>query len=318
VTNSAGFHVGPSSFLAAMFMSLFVIYGFDTASTLAEETRDPRRAAPRAVLYSVIGAFVIGGVFLLGALIAIPNLHTATSGLGWSPAQVIEANFSTGFATLYLFVVSAAIFVCCLSILAATIRLCFGMARDNQLPISGPLSRVSPNLHTPVWTCIVVGLLSAVPFIKYAGVAIIAIAATGMIYLSYFLGNLVIMRARARGWPKASAPFRLGRWGVIVNVLALLYGGSMLVNFAWPRVASNPEPRQTGGLLSLGLGFLNRIPILWTVAIGIAVIGALYYLIVGRSKNFAPVTAPSPDDPIHPTDPTLPAGGTAAASPADG
>ena len=298
VTNSAGFHVGPSSFLAAMFMSLFVIYGFDTASTLAEETRNPRRAAPRAVLYSVIGAFVIGGVFLLGTLVAIPNLHTATSGLGWNPAQVIEANFSTGFATLYLFVVSAAIFVCCLSILAATIRLCFGMSRDNQLPISGLLSRVSPSLHTPVWTCIVVALLAAVPFIKYAGVAIIAIAATGMIYLSYFLGNIVIMRARARGWPRVSAPFRLGRWGIVVNILALLYGGAMLVNFAWPRVASNPEPRQTGGLLSLGLGFLNRIPILWTVAIVIALIGAIYYLLVGRTKTIAPVTAPSPDDEL--------------------
>jgi amino acid transporter len=298
VTNSAGFHVGPSSFLAAMFMSLFVIYGFDTASTLAEETRNPRRAAPRAVLYSVIGAFVIGGVFLLGTLVAIPNLHTATSGLGWNPAQVIEANFSTAFATLYLFVVSAAIFVCCLSILASTIRLCFGMARDNQLPMSGPLARVSPSLHTPVWTCIVLAVLAALPFIKYAGVAIIAIAATGMIYLSYFLGNLAIMRARARGWPRVSAPFRLGRWGMLVNVVALLYGGAMLVNFAWPRVASNPEPRQTGGLLSLGLGFLNRIPILWTVAVVIALVGAIYYLLVGRTKDFAPVTAPSPDDEI--------------------
>jgi amino acid transporter len=312
VTNSAGFHVAPSSFLAAMFMSLFVIYGFDTASTLSEETRDPRRAAPKAVLYSVIGAFVIGGVFLLGALVAIPNLHTATSGLGWSPAQVIEANFSTGFATLYLFVVSAAIFVCCLSILAATIRLCFGMARDNQLPISGPLSRVSPSLHTPVWTCIVVAVLSALPFIKYAGVAIIAIAATGMIYLSYFLGNLVIMRARVRGWPKVRAPFRLGRWGIVINVLGLLYGGSMLVNFAWPRVASNPEPRQTGGLLSLGPAFLNRIPILWTVAIVIALIGVIYYLAVGARKKFAPVTAPSPDDPLQS------AGGTGTASRPDG
>jgi amino acid transporter len=312
VTNSAGFHVGPSSFLAAMFMSLFVIYGFDTASTLAEETRNPRRAAPRAVLYSVIGAFVIGGVFLLGTLVAIPNLHTATSGLGWNPAQVIEANFSTGFATLYLFVVSAAIFVCCLSILAATIRLCFGMARDNQLPVSGSLARVSPRLHTPVWTCIVLAVLAALPFIKYAGVAIIAIAATGMIYLSYFLGNIVIMRARVRGWPKARAPFRLGRWGIVVNILALLYGGAMLVNFAWPRVASNPEPRQTGGLLSLGLGFLNRIPILWTVAVVIALVGAIYYLLVGRTKAFAPVTAPSPDD-------ELPAvGGTGAARLPDG
>src|SRR6202046_5309577 len=126
VTNSAGFHVNGRTFVAAMFMSLFVIYGFDTASTLAEETRDPRRNAPKAVLFSVVGAFVIGGVFLLGTLIAIPNMGAAVKG-AFGPAAIIEANFSTGFATLYLFVVSAAIFVCCLSILAATIWLCFGI-----------------------------------------------------------------------------------------------------------------------------------------------------------------------------------------------
>jgi len=36
VNNSSGIHVAPNTFLAAMFMSLFVIYGFDTASTLSE------------------------------------------------------------------------------------------------------------------------------------------------------------------------------------------------------------------------------------------------------------------------------------------
>ncbi|HJY60952.1 MAG TPA: amino acid permease, partial [Streptosporangiaceae bacterium] len=305
VTNSAGFRVEPASFLAAMFMSLFVIYGFDTASTLSEETKDPRRQAPKAVLYSVIGAFIIGGVFLLGALVAIPNLKTATSGLGWSPAQVIEANFSTGFATLYLFVVSAAIFVCCLSIMAATIRLCFGMSRDNQLPGSKFLSRVSPRLHTPVWSCIAVAAIAAIPFYQYSGVAIIAIAATGMIYLSYFLGNIVIMRARVHGWPRTRAPFRLGRWGLLVNVVALLYGGAMLVNFAWPRVASNPKPNQTGGLLKLG--FLDGIPILWIVVVFITLVGAVYYLVVGRTKAFAPVTVPPEDDPVEQA-----AGGTGA------
>jgi amino acid transporter len=299
VTNSGGLHVGPSTFLAAMFMSLFVIYGFDTASTLAEETRDPRRAAPKAVLYSVIGAFIIGGVFLLGTLMAIPNLHTAitgNAGLGWNPANIIEANFPSWLATIYLLVVSAAIFVCCLSILAATIRLCFGMSRDNTLPFSRIWSKVSPTLHTPVFACIIIALLAAVPFLKYSGVAIIAIAATGMIYLSYFLGNLVIMRARLRGWPKISAPFSLGRWGPVINVLALLYGGAMLVNFAWPRVASNPEPSQTGGLLTFGIDFVNKIPILWLVVIVITLIGVIYYLAVGRRKQFAPVVAPAGDD----------------------
>src|SRR5580704_15665319 len=282
VTNSAGFRVEPASFLAAMFMSLFVIYGFDTASTLSEETKDPRRQAPKAVLYSVIGAFVIGGVFLLGTLVAIPNLKTATSGLGWNPAQVITANFPSAFATLYLFVVAAAIFVCC-------------------------LSRVSPSLHTPVWCCVAVMAIAAIPFIQFSGVAIVAIAATGMIYLSYFLGNLVILRARLKGWPRRPAPFKLGRWGVLVNVVALLYGGAMLVNFAWPRIASNPKPNQEGGLLHLN--FLDGVPILWTVAVFIVLVGAVYYLVVGRTKAFAPVTAPPDDDPVEAA-----AGGSGAAA----
>ena len=86
VTNSGGIHVGFGAFFAAMFMSLFVIYGFDTASTLAEETNEPRRKAPQAVLASVGGAFVIGGIFLLASLMAIPNLATAIkAGLGPRP-----------------------------------------------------------------------------------------------------------------------------------------------------------------------------------------------------------------------------------------
>src|SRR5437588_4808207 len=52
------FHTGGTSlttgtFLVAMFMSLYVIYGFDTASTLAEETKNPRADAPKAVIGSV-------------------------------------------------------------------------------------------------------------------------------------------------------------------------------------------------------------------------------------------------------------------------
>lgn len=292
VTNSAGLTVNGSSFLVAMFMSLFVIYGFDTASTLAEETRDPRRAAPKAVLMSITGAFIIGGVFLLGTLMAIPNMGTAIKN-GWSPASVIEANFSPFWATVYLFVVSAAIFVCCLSIMASTIRLTFGMARDNQLPLSRPLSRVAPSLHTPVWACVAVAVLASIPFIEFAGAGIIAIAATGMIYLSYFLGNLAILGARLKGWPKTGSPFKLGGWGLPVNIIGLLYGGAMLINFAWPRAASNPTPTQSG---LLHLGSLNGIPILWTVLVFIVTVGAIYYLVVGRKKQFAPVVAPKGDD----------------------
>jgi amino acid transporter len=295
VTNSGGLPVNFGSFFLAMFMSLFVIYGFDTASTLAEETNDPRRMAPRAVLASVAGAFVIGGIFLLALLIAIPNLKGAIAG-GYGPASIIEANFSKVPATIYLLIVSAAILVCCMCIMTATIRLCFSMARDNNLPFSRPITKVSPSLHTPIVACVVVGVLSAVPMIQYAGAGYVAIAATGMIYLSYFLGNVASLKARFQGWPRVKSPFALGPWGKVVNTIGILYGGAMLVNFAWPRAASNPEPIQTvvakSQLLNFHINFLNHIPVLYTVLVVWLIIGMLYYGLVQRRKHLPPVTIP--------------------------
>jgi urea carboxylase system permease len=289
---SAGviFHTGGTSlttgtFLVAMFMSLFVIYGFDTAGTLAEETKNPRVEAPKAILGSIIGAFIIGGIFLYAMLLAIPNLKDGIKG-GFGPAAIIDANFGNAFSTVFLLVVSAAIFVCCLSIQTSTIRLCFGMARDDRLPGSKVLAKVNGELHTPIAACVAIGLLAFIPMIQYAGAGIIAIAATGMIYLSYFIGNLALLRARLRGWPKSKAPFSLGKWGLPVNLVGLAWGGGMLINFAWPRGApgyTNPTPKQVGGL-NFHWGWLNGQPVLWTVLVVIVLVGGLYYGLVQRNK----------------------------------
>ena len=295
VTNSAGFHVNGSTFLAAMFMSLFVIYGFDTASTLSEETKDPRRAAPKAVLYSVIGAFIIGGVFLLGTLVAIPNLGTAvrTAGTGADhrgqlPDRVRDPVPVRGLrGDLRLLPVDPgrdypAVLRDVAGQPAAGVRVAVpGVAQPAHPGVE--LHRGRGDLRHPV--------------LPVLGRRDIAIAATGMIYLSYFLGNIVIMAARARGWPKVSAPFRLGRWGLLVNAVALIYGGAMLVNFAWPRIASNPKPGRPGSARHAGLPGRDPDPV--DRGVFIALVGAIYYLVVGRSKTFAPVTAPSGDDPVE-------------------
>ena len=295
------------TFFAAMFMSLFVIYGFDTASTLAEETKNPRREAPKAVLASIGGAFVIGLIFIYSTIIAIPGNIDAYVGkvaqtFTGPPVDIITLNFTGSAAWLgnvYLFVVFAAIYVCCLAIQTATIRLAFGMARDGKLPLGRIYNKVSPTLHTPVGTCIVIGVLAALPLLYYAGAGIIAIAATGMIYLSYFLGNVAILLARTKGWPTEKTPFKLGSWGMLVNVLALVWGGSMLVNFLWPRVTSNPP---ISGLPNIP-GFLgpgtigDQLPIFETTLAIIVVVGAIYYYFAGRTmpdtKAIQPAEAPA-------------------------
>ncbi|HET9249414.1 MAG TPA: amino acid permease [Actinomycetota bacterium] len=306
-------------FMVGMFMSLYVIYGFDTASTLSEETHNPRQEAPKAVLASVAGAFVIGAVFLWGILIAVPDMNEAVTGF-FGPTTIIDAVLSDTLTVIYLFVVVASIFVCCMAILTSTIRLAFGMARDNQLPFSKTMAKVNPRLHTPVATCIIVGGLAAIPFIQFAGASTIAVGATASIYFSYLLGNLAFMRARMRGWPKTKAPFSLGGWGKVVNVVAILWGAAMLVNFLTPsgatsgldpgdasassylRIFSNPKPSQTDyfaegeQLVDFKIGFLNDIPVIWTVFALVMIIGAIYYFAAQRRKPYEAVHPPEEED----------------------
>jgi len=61
-----------------------------------------------------------------------------------------------------------------------------------------------------------------------------------LIYLSYLLVTVPMLRNRLlKKWPLAadgSEPgFSLGKWGLPVNLLAVLWGGAMTVNLVWPR-----------------------------------------------------------------------------------
>ena len=79
---SAGivFDTGGTTFTAGTFSSRCSCpvrhLRLDTAGA-RRGTKDPRREAPKAVLYSIAGAFVIGGIFLFALLLAIPNLGVA-------------------------------------------------------------------------------------------------------------------------------------------------------------------------------------------------------------------------------------------------
>src|SRR6266853_1779032 len=292
----SGFNNQAGIFLGAMFMSLFVIYGFDTASTLAEETKNPRKSAPQAVLASIIGAAIIGAIFLFATIIAIPgdmSKFIGDIGAGKIPfplVTIIESNFPGWAANLYLFVVFAAIYVCCLAIQTSTIRLAFGMARDGKLPLAKYYNNVNSSLHTPIGTCILIGVLAGLPLVYYAGAGTIAIGATGMIYLSYILGNVAILLARLKGWPKDSAPFRLGQWGTIVNILGLVWGVAMEINFLWPRdVTVGGQNPPLSALPNITVpDFLANIPV-YEFTLGVIIlVGLVYWAAAQRNAPETP------------------------------
>jgi amino acid transporter len=281
------------TFLLAMFMSLFVVYGFDTAGTLGEETVDPTRRAPQGILYALGLSAIVGFLFLGAAILAIKDVPAIMKSATPLP-DIITGAFGTGWGNVYLTIVSIAIFVCLLSIQAAGIRLVFSMSRDQRLPLAGVWAMVHPNLGTPIWAALITGAIASLPLIVSQQIAVIAGGATGLIYLSYFLTNAVLFRARTNGWPQRTAWFGLGRWAMPVNVLALLYGGAMIVNFAWFRPATNP---------TLGSAFsdianwplVGGAPIFELSVALLLIVGGAYWFAVQRHRVVKPQVELEPE-----------------------
>jgi amino acid transporter len=288
-------------FAIAMFMSLFVVYGFDTAGTFGEETVDASRQAPRGILAAIWLSGAIGFVFLLAIVLAIPDV--AASLTDPSPiATSIKHGLGDTFGNLYLYVILAAVYVCTMAIQGATSRLMFSMGRDGRMPLGSLWGQVNPRFQTPANAAVAVGVLAALPFIITDSPILLAAGATGLIYLSYFLCNLGVLRARTMGWPHKGAWFSLRSWGTIINVVALIWGGAMIINFGlWSdsglfgnfgsdlRDYTNPSLT----LLTSGgqaISWLPDIPFFEASILLILIVGGIYYLVAqrGRADNVAP------------------------------
>jgi urea carboxylase system permease len=230
-----------AAFALGMFMALFIVYGFDTAGTFGEETIDAGRQAPRGILYALLVSGVIGAIFIVAVVLATPSIPDAMAEgqaggfpIATTIATVLDWELVAGvtLGEIYLAVILASVFVCTLAIQGAASRLMFSMGRDRHLPLGRLWGTVNHSTRTPANATLAVGVLAVLPILVIGplGGFFMSIAATGLIYLSYFLCNLGVLMARRTGWPHKQAWFNLGRWGMPINILALVYGAVMLVN----------------------------------------------------------------------------------------
>ncbi|MBQ6643526.1 MAG: amino acid permease [Saccharopolyspora sp.] len=276
-TGSTNPHGYLGAFLVAALASSYVMYGFDTASSLGEESINPHRNAPKAILRSLIASFVLGGLIILLALMAARDLNApelTEVGLQF----VLTDSLGPLIGRLFLLVVFVAITVCVLAVHTAAIRIAFAMARDNALPGGSKLARVSPRFQTPVVPAIVIGVIAVALLVVNIGQPQIFSAVTSLaiilIYVSYLLVTIPMLVARLRGeWSsrKQEGRFTLGRWGLPVNVLAVLWGIGMTTNLAWPRRdVYNAEPPyhwylQWSSVLFVGIAALGGFAYYWFV-----------------------------------------------------
>jgi urea carboxylase system permease len=228
--------------LVGAIMPLYVMYGFDSAGSLAEETDDPRRKAPRAVLQALATAGTMGFLLILFGTMAVSDA-LFKNGTSLSLTAITTDVLGSTWGKIFLADVAVAIFVCCLAIHAMSVRILFAMGRDDNLPGGARLAHVSGTRRVPVFPAVLVGAIAMVvlAFNIYNQYAFEVIIALGIIfmYMAYLGVTIPLLQQRLNGWPgklnDGPALFKLGKWGVTTNVIAIAYGAAMTVNLAWPR-----------------------------------------------------------------------------------
>ena len=234
-------------FLAATALTAsYVLYGFDTAGTLAEETHDPRKKAPRAILQALLSAGFAGLLVLLFALMAAPDLNNPDlENISGGLPMLVKSVLGETAGSLFLCIVIFAITVCTLAVQSGAVRLMFAMGRDGCLPFSKSLSEVSLKTHTPILATLICGIGAIIilgmniqfpkVFELITSISILWANLAYWIVVALQLKNRIIS---ARHGVDTDARFNLGKWGFPVNILALIWSSFMVINVSWPRTAT--------------------------------------------------------------------------------
>jgi amino acid transporter len=211
--------------MLATVLGSFTLIGFETAANFAEETQDPRRVAPKAMIGALLTAGILGMIFLIAAAVATGDVAATTA----DPAPVafiLEDVLGPGIEKVFLFFICVSMFCCGLITMATNARVIWAMARDRRLPAHQLLSRVPRATGGPSWATVLAAVAPAIPLIAVrsntdalidmftAGTLMPAITYTGVVLL------YAAVASRLRREP---GYFHLGRWRPLVVTGALVW-----------------------------------------------------------------------------------------------
>ncbi len=233
-----------AGFLTCLAVAGWAFLGFDATTQVAEETEQPRRNVPRALIRAYL--FVAFTVLLTGLAVtlALPNPEEAVAGRLADPVfTAVTAGLGGWSEKPFIAVVLLAFIACAISIQTYIGRAVYAFARDRQLPFSATLATVGPR-QIPWVSLVVTAALASLGLLLglngNAAATLIAFGSGGF-YFVFLSVAVVALVARLTGrWRPSRGRVDLGRAGLVINVLAVVWLLFEATNIAWPRVELAP------------------------------------------------------------------------------
>jgi APA family basic amino acid/polyamine antiporter len=189
--NYMDFANGLQGVIEAGVLIFFSYIGFESISRLAEETREPERTIPKAILLSIAITTVIYILVGIAAVSVVPwqDLAQAEAPLGLVAQRAYGDQLFAVLSVIALF----STFNTVLILLLSGSRLVYGIAEYRALP--NIFLSVSKKLRTP-WFAIISVMLASLCFIFVGDLATIANLTNFTIFIIFFLVNAAVIYLR--------------------------------------------------------------------------------------------------------------------------
>jgi len=261
--NFTGFGTAYTAILGLL-QTAFGMCCYDAPAHMTEELKDARKVAPRAIVMSVWIGALTGFVFLIAACFCIGSIEDTASSSTGVPIIAIFYNSTGSVAgatclTVLLIVID---FGCANALTAEGGRAVYAFARDRGLPFSGLWSKVEPKKHIPVFAILLTALvqiaLNSIYFGTLTGFNTVVSIATEGFYISYAMPLFVGVLARLSGKvTRLDGPYSLGRWGLLLNLVGLVFLLFTSITFNFPSV--NPVTSENMNYTSAAVGVIMLI-----------------------------------------------------------
>lgn len=225
VIHGSGYYSFNGPFMLALLLGAFTIVGFEAASNLAEETEEPRKVVPKAMIRATAASGVMGLGFLIALTVAIPNV-TAISKSATPLTAIMSAQLGSVFERFFLVFVVVSLFANALIVMMSGSRMVFAMSRDKRFPGHQLFGQVLDRSKTPVWSTILmfVGLV-IITFVAGGNATSLTTLFTAATILPavIYLATVLLFLFTRKKMHDVPGLMSLGRWELTVTSLTILW-----------------------------------------------------------------------------------------------
>ena len=238
------------AFAFSLLQANWTYTGYDASAHVAEETVGARRGSAWGIFMSVAVSAVAGYIFLVAITLHLPDLFPLFGQLddlgaasqyyfgdGAAVLYTLNQNLDAGLAAVLGGGIAIAMAFCGLSSVASAGRMLYAFSRDDGIPGSSWLKKVSHRYRTPANALIlvVVGafVLTFLAFWVGRNITVVIVTAISTIFLYAAYGVPILLGLITDGW-KREQVWSLGRWSRPIAFISLGWIVVLMVLFSWP------------------------------------------------------------------------------------